>query len=527
MQPPMLNSSIRNIFLFGAILLALLGCASKEEKANEAYAQAQQYIAAGNVPEAKRELLRATTIRDDLPDVWFALGQLRLTSGELQEAFSAFGRADELRPGDLNTLRPLAYTGYMVGATRLAQDATDRLLALAPGDAQGLAVKGLLALDKGEPDTTLEAAEAILLMTPGDETGLLLKARAMAVDGKIEEAIGLLQEAKKKPGVHQSLDYALLQFYRAKGDVAGMQSVFPAVIKSQQGNAELALDFSNVLYRTGQIDAARKVWSDAVVANKDDSRFIAWAFEVYDNAEPADQPAFLDDRLTKMGGSPLRSAAGQYLLTRKEYARAGALIAQGRGAVDSDRGAYAVALDGMGRRAEARALVKSILDATSGRQDPNALMLRARWAIAEKDFDQANSDAQSAIIADPSNLDARITLAQSYLANQQPVRARQVLAEAARDLPRSRRALFAYMQLLRSVGDHASAVAAARNYANANEAQPWDWATLAATCKTVNDSACMINARRRYDTAGRDYSFTNPFRPFRARGLFSPLPAAG
>ncbi len=526
MQLPMLNAHIRSFFLGTAMLLALAGCASKTQRANEAYAQAQQFLTDGKPAEAKRELLRAVAIRDDVPDIWFALGQMRLQSGEMPEAFTAFGRADELRPGNAETLRPLAYTGYMIGATRLAQDAVDRLLALVPGDGQGLAVKGLLALDKGEPEVTLAAAESILAASPNDETGLLLKARAIAVDGKVDDAIKLLQAASAGPEPRPSLDFALLQFYRAKSDVAGMQSVFPDVLSAQKGNAELALDYCNLLYRTGKIAEARKLWSDTVVAKRDDAKFIAWAFEFFDNAEPAAQPAYLDERLTKLPGSPLRSATGQYLITRKEYARAAALIAQGSGAAENDRGLYAVALDGLGKRAEAQKLVDSIMSAGTGAQDANALMLRAKWGAAAKSFDRANADAQGAILADPSLLEARITLAQSYLTNDQPLRARQVLAEAARDLPRSRRALSAYLQFLQSVGDNSSAIAAARNFADANGSQPWGWETLAMTCQKIGDGACIISAKRRYDVAVRDFTFTNPSRPFKMRGLFSPLPAA-
>ncbi len=525
MQPPMVKAPLSAIFVGLSMLVAATGCASKSERANDAYVRAQQFAAGGNIADAKRELNRAVAIRDDVPDIWFALGQMRLQSGELPEAFTAFGRADELRPGDAATLRPLAYTGYMIGATRLAQDAVDRLLALVPNDGQGLAVKGLLALDKGETETTLESAEKILAVSPSDETGLLLKARAIAVGGKVDDAIKMLRDAAQGQAAKPGINFALLQFYRAKGDAAGMQTVFPGLIAGQKDNADLSLDYVNLLYRTGKIAEARKLWSDTVVSKRDDAKFIAWAFETYDNAEPEGAPAYLDDRLTKMGGSPLRSAAGQYLITRREYARAAALIGQGNGATENDRGMYAVALDGLGRRAEAQKLVDGILNGVNGRQDPNALMLRAKWAAAARNFDRANADAQNAVIADPSNLEARVILAQSYLASDQPLRTRQVLAQAVRDLPRSRRALSAYLTFLQGVGDNASAIAAARTFADRNASQPWGWSTLAATCQKVGDAACIISAKRRYDVAIRDFTFANPSRPFKLRGLFSPLPS--
>ena len=525
MQLPMLNAPIRAFFLAGALFLVPSGCASKAERAGGELAVAQQLATAGQLVEAKAAAMRAIAIRDDLPDAWVLLGQLHMATNALPEAFTAFTRADELRPGDIEILRPLAYSGYMIGATRISKDAVDRLLTLAPTDPQGLAVSGLLALDKGEPDVTIAAADKILAALPNDETGILLKARAIAVQGKVDDAIKMLKATQPTEAGQPSINSALLQLYRAKGDVAGMLSVFPNLLAVQKDNFELALDYSNLLYRTGKIDAARKIWSDAVVAKRADARFIAWAFEMYDNAEPTNQPPYLDDRLTRMGGSPLRSAAGQYLITRKAYARAAELLIQGGGAADNDRGLYAVALEGLGRRAEAEALVTTILGNTGGAQDPNALMLRAKWALAAGQFDRTNADAQNAVVADGSNLEARLILAQSYATSGQPLRVRQIYAEAVRDMPRSRRALTAYLQHLHSVGDYRTALAAARSFADSNTSQPWAWNILIDACQKANDGGCAISAKRRYDMALRDFSFSNPQRPFKMRGLFSPLPA--
>lgn len=525
MQPPMLNARFRAIFLGVGLALALSACASKEERAQEHFVKAQQFAQAGQMNEAKAELMRAVSIRDDAPDMWFALGQMRLSTGELPEAFTAFGRADELRPGDANTLRPLAYTGYMIGATRLAKDANDRLLALNPTDPQGLAISGMMALDKGEPDNAIAEAEKILAVAPTDQSALLLKARALAVKGGVNDAIKLLKEAKATPETQIGLNMALLQFYRANGDVPGMKSLFPSLIDAQKDNAELALDYANLLYRTGDLSGARKVWVDAVLKRRDDAKFVAWAFELLDNSEPETQPTWLDARLTTLPGSPLRSAAGQYLVTRKDYANALALITQGGGAAMNDRGLQAVALDGLGRRAEAESIVNAVLAETGGAQDPNALLLRARWAIPSGKVDRAAADGQGATIADPSNLAARLVTAQAYIKAEQPLRVRQVLAQAVRDMPRSRRALVAYLNFLQGQGDHESAIAAARNFADANTAQPWAWQMLMGACQKINDGGCVASAKKRYDLSLRDFNFTNPSRPFKMRGLFSPLSA--
>ncbi len=526
MQPPMLNSLIRSFFMGCVLLSGLAGCASKAQRANDAYARAQQYLTYNNLRDAQRELVAAVAIRDDIPDIWRALGQVRLDSGDIPGSFTAFTRADELRPGDPDTLRSLAYTGYMVGASRQSQEATDRLLVLAPGDLQGLAVKGLLALDKRDTATALACAEAILAASPGDDSGLMLKARSIAVNGKLDDAIKMLETGLKTAPPNSGLPTALLQLYRAKGDIAGMQGLFPGLIARQKNNAELALDYVNLLYRTGKIDDARKLWSDTVIAHADDGPLMAWAFDVYDNAEPGAAPVILDDRIMRIRKSPLRSVAAQFLVTRREYARALKLLGGANDLADADRGLYAVALDGLGRHDEARAMVTAVLAGTTGPQDANALTLRARWAITTGAFDQANTDAQTAVIADPSNLAARLVLAQSYLAGRQPVRVRQVLADATGDLRNSRRALLAYLQFLQSAGDMASAVAAARTFADVNRAQPWSWSTMVAVCQKAKDDACVVAANKRLALSAHDFTFTNPARAAQKRGLFSPMPVA-
>ena len=525
MQLPMLNATLRRKFLIGVAFLATCACSSKADRAATAFAQAQQYIGYGNMRDAKRELLVAVAAREDVPEIWSTLGDVRLKTGDLPGAYAAFTRADELRPGDAGTLRSIAFTAYMIGALDQSQAATDRLLALAGDDPQGLAVKGLLALDRGEPETTLTAAETILASAPGDDTGVMLKARAIAVKGNLPDAVTLLQSQIKASSGQSGVDMALLQLYRAQHDAPRMLALFPDLLERRKGDVELGLDYANVLYRTGNITAGRKIWSDTVLATASDGKMVGWAFELYELLEPQDGPPILDERILRAPPSPLRSAAAQYLIQHKDFARAIAVLTQGKNVVGADRGLYALALDGLGRRNEAKPLVENLLSETSGPQDTNALVLRGRWALEARQLERARADMQNAIVADPTNLDARLLLARSYQVDAQPLRVRQVLAEAVKNLPRSRRALLTYVQFLQTIGDNDSAVAVAGDYVDANATDPWGWNMMSATCAKVGKASCMARAQQRRLTALTDYSFTNPYRPFKLRGLFAPLPS--
>ena len=523
MQP----HKIQRLF-FGYVLPLFLGlsiaaCGSSRQRANDAYGLAQQNIAAGNIVGAGFELRRAVQIRDDIPDIWLLLGQVEQRLGNLREAYLAFDRADELRPGDPDTLRALSYTGYVVGASRQAADAADRLLNLAPGDSNGLIIKGLLALDDGDTASALKEAEAILKPDATNETGILLKARAMTVAGDAKGAQDLIEETiARAPGEHGGLRALALQIHRVDGNVEGLRATFPALLKANPDNDDLYIDYANFLYKTGDTAAARRILTDGLLKEARNGSYIAWAFSVFDRYEPADKLPILDPRIAKAPASILRTTAARYLLERGDAIGAAALVAP-QGIVDSgDRGIYAAAIDQLGKHAEAKAIVDDLL-AKPDNQDADALVLRARWALAERNFDRAITDSQAAVVADPSNVGARLMLARAYNESGAVPRARQVLVTAANDLPKSHIIARALLDFLQKTGDKGALLGAIRAFADANPSDPGAWTMLANVCAEQGNTACVASARAQAQDALTNYDLPNPDRPNLQRGLFSPL----
>jgi Tfp pilus assembly protein PilF len=525
MQPRRLSQACRPLrsriffWLIGPILL--VGCTSSQQKAADLAVQAQQLIAAGDYAAAGRDLRAAVQIRDDDSAIWLLLGQVEQRNGNLREAFIAYNRANELKPSDPDTLRSIAYTGYLVGARSDSASAADRLLVLSPSDSAALSVKGLMALDERDTKTALGYADNILTTNPGDETGILLKARALAVGGDIKGAIALLNETQSRAGPSGGLLTLRLQLERVAGNAAAMREIYPQLLKMNPKGEDLYVDYANFLFKTGDADQARKILTDGMLMQRRNGPYLGWAFSVLDRYEPTNVPPRLDPRIAKQPPSLLRSAAARYLLDRGDARGAAALVSP-QGAVDpNDRGIYAAALDAMGRRAEAEAIVDELL-AKPDAQDPEALILRARWMMAANPG-RAATAAQAAVLADTTNIRARLLLADIYATQGDAIRVRQVYRQAANDLPGNRRVLDALLAFLQRSGDKDGMVGAIRTFADANGSDSGAWGMLADLCKQQGNTSCADTARFRQKNAINNYSSPNPNRPNLERGLFSAL----
>ena len=525
MQPRRLSQACqRRLFrIFTALAAAplLYACSSSQQRAADLAVQAQQLISAGDYVAAGQNLRAAVALRDDDSAIWLLLGQVEQRNGNLREAFLAYTRANELKPSDPDTLRSIAYTGYLVGAHSDAALAADRLLTLSPSDSAALSVKGLMALDERDTKAALGYADNILTNSPGDETGILLKARALAVAGDIKGALALLNETQARTGPTGGLLTLRLQLERVAGNAAAMKEIYPQLIEMNPKGEDMYVDYANFLYKTGDIAQARKILTDGMLMQRRNGPYLGWAFSVLDRYEPTNVPPQLDPRIAKQPPSLLRSAAARYLLDRGDAKGAAALVSP-QGAVDAnDRGIYAAALDAMGRRAEAEAIVDELL-AKPDAQDPEALLLRARWGMAANPG-RAATAAQAAVLADTTNVRARLLLADIYTAQGDAIRVRQVYRQAANDLPGNRRILDALLAFLQRSGDKDGMVGALRTFADANRSDAGAWGMLADLCKQMGNTSCAETARFRQKNALNDFASPNPNRPNLERGLFSAL----
>ena len=91
-----------------AVLLALAGCSSKEDKKQSHLTQGKEYFDKGEFKSAKIELKNAIQIDPKFAQAYMLLAETSLKLGEAQEAFRAYSAVAELDPANTEAQLKLA-----------------------------------------------------------------------------------------------------------------------------------------------------------------------------------------------------------------------------------------------------------------------------------------------------------------------------------------------------------------------------------------------------------------------------------
>ena len=166
-------------------------------------------------------------------------------------------------------------------------------------------------------------------------------------------------------------------------------------------------------------------------------------------------------------------------------------------AVDADnvsaQVAYAYALRGIGRAADARHRIDAVLefDTTNSR----ALPLRAELALATRDLNQALADAQLYASVSPGAARAALLVAQVQAARGNRTLADQSYARAMDNFPHSATIATANRDYLMATGRPAEAVALAARFLRDHPASTSARALFDQSCKRAGRAACEAGMR--------------------------------
>lgn len=208
----------------------------------EALAAAQHWIAL--LPDAlvaRRFLARAYLQSDEPGRAIPEIARLRAAAGDVERPFLA--------------LLPLATAAEDREAARAAMAA---VVADYPGDASGAYAHAYLALRAG--DAALAAAEAdrALGLDQGWMEAVVLRARAMAADGGVEEALEWLASRPEAASRELQLERALLLMTAERDDEA--RRVLKRILVATPADADALRALGYLEYFAGRAEAAREAF---------------------------------------------------------------------------------------------------------------------------------------------------------------------------------------------------------------------------------------------------------------------------
>lgn len=380
----------------------------------------------GNMQDAVGHYTRAVEVDETNTEARIRLGRIMLAAGQLDEALRHSMSAAQLAPDNVEALNLRASVGVQVENFDLARESANAALAIAPNDANAHVV--LAALDHRAGD--LKAAEAriddAIATNPNHLALNLFKIRLLEQGKRQEEVLPVLRRLADAYPDRPQFRSAMVRWHLSRDEVELAEQAVRDYADSRPDDSAAALSLVQFILRQRGAEAARaeleKMLGDA---ETDEKRFpFASALVRMDLSEGnLDEAAKrLQDLIATYGDSTNGDTARVQL----------AAIRFGKGDHDA-----------------ARELVEKVLshDARNAR----ALAVRAQLKLKEDRYDAAIQDIRLAIAEDPNNWRYLMLEAQAHELNGSQSLVGERLAAAAQASDYAPTPVLAYARHLKAV----------------------------------------------------------------------------
>jgi tetratricopeptide (TPR) repeat protein len=499
--------SFRHILAAIGLPLALLlaGCSSSHAEAQEQAQLAEQLMAQGDPRGANQAIDKAIRLRGDDPNLYLMSAKIKTALRDYAQAFEAYRTILALDPNHFEALVAVAVLGGSMGDPVRARDAADRALAIDPNQLDVLMTLGMLELEDKRYDAAEAVAERIIAAHPDNPSGYVLKARAFALRGRNAEGLALLRQTAERLGNSVMISSAMLEAARAQGDVATMREQYALIASERPESASLALDEVNLLYKTGDTEAARRVGADMLNRlgnNAEAMRRLHALWTEYDRDPlgPGDLAALRE------GGIEARLMVARFLLDQNRLEEAGALVegAGGGGRAVDPR------LAGLGTRiairqgnAGAARGARAILE--DDKTNCEALSAIAEWELSQRRLQESVRAAQVLATQCLDRIDGYLLLARAYQAANRPAAIERVFRDGIEAHPDSPVLARRFSDWLLSQERGEAAVAIANKLTKIAPNRNSSWRLLGDVCRRAARPSCAARAAQGLAAARKDY----------------------
>lgn len=485
--------------LICAFLLMSSACASPEEQAAQAGAQANEAFVAGNYHLARVMAMESLRLRDDVEEHWMLLGRANMALAQYGAAYQAYSRALELNQANVEALHSLAQLALMGGLLDEAEQYAEKLLILNPQDLNAVAMQGVVALRRGNHQDALAKADRVLELIPLHEPATILRARALFETGQRAEAIAILERSLDVSGINRPKLVELVDFHRRTGDIPKLVDVYERLLQVAPDDFDTKADFASLLLGHDAPARAFEILAGLVAGPLDASQ-LRRVMSILLNADEEAVPREAIMQLAARANANVRASLASVALEKGYYPEAATLARPFAGQELTAQNSAAVAMYAAaeyhrGNKAIAEELANKVLafDAANAR----ALFLRASLSLEKGDADQALRDAQILVRDRPAIDVNQALLAKAYLAKGQANLALLTYRRAHNALPHSSLIAEEYSRLLYDREDAQAAIGLLRGFTAKNPESVSGWRALEAICSSAGNRECANQAQSR------------------------------
>lgn len=444
MESTMFFSSLSKPALIVLTCLALAGCKSDAERADEYFQSGLELLEAGDVDRAIVEFRNVFALEENHFEARMAMGNMHIEQGNLGAAYAQFLRVAEQYPDAFEARRTLAELAFVDGSWDEFARHGSAVVDMRPEDVRvqvidlGLKYReAVLAEDSPARQALTAPAEAILSDLPDSQilNNLLLDSymrdnklndalvrmdvliaqkpenrqlytRRLALLAQMQDADGLETQLREMvelfPGDNE-IQGMVLRFYISQQRLDDAEAFLREISDPADEDPGLFLSLINFVAQTGGQDAARAEIERAIEVNPNPNRFRGMLALM--NFQAGEQEQAIADMET--------------------------ILADADPALDETQEIKIILarmLAGTGNQVGARRLVEEVLSQNASSVE--ALKMQASWQLQADEVDEAIANLRIALDTAPEDVQAMNLMYEAYARLGNSDLAREFLAQA-------------------------------------------------------------------------------------------------
>jgi tetratricopeptide (TPR) repeat protein len=400
------------VFVTLFAFIPLTGCSSPEEKAAAHIANADELFANDQLEKARIEYKNALQLNQNLPDAWYGLAQIHERNQQWTKAYGILTKIRDSNPQHMDGRILLAK--ILLASKQFDQaleDAND-ILELAPDDARAHSIMAAVQFRLGNIEAAQQSVEHALVLDPGSQEAILVQASMLISKEKYKESLGILDAALQANPDVVAFYLTKLKIYGELGDQPAVEQTYKTLIQKFPENISFRLALVRLHIRNDNIDQAELLLQQIVEENPDKVEEKVRLVDFKNQYRSIDDSiklvkAYIEQDQTE---HQFKFTLGELFLRNNQPDEA---IAIYQGIVTEDglqpnglkaRIQLALIYLQTGKEAESRSLVDEVL--AYDKNNEIALLLRARFNLAEARYDEAITNLRTVLRDNPTSMQA-------------------------------------------------------------------------------------------------------------------------
>jgi len=454
-----LMKKIQTLLVILFIPLFLAACDSAEDRKADYLKKAELLFVEGDYEKAQLEYKNVLQIDPQDVDAQYKLGLIMEQMQDFRAAAGHYARVIELDENYYQAYVKLGKFYLLAGNFNMAMENAEKAVKLAPNDVEALAFRGMVSMQQGEVVDAARDADAALLIDSANIDAIAIKASIQFKNNQPEAAIKLLEQGILANPADTRLKIVLAGVYGSRKEFQKAADVLNQLISLEPQLLSHRLMLAGLYVTMENLDKAETVLRDATQTNVKDNQPKLALIQFL--AEKRSQETAINE-LTGLISKDADNRELQFVLS-------GLFDAKGEPEKAADIYKNIIKMDELKqdgitarnrladlyvrqkRVDEAKVLINEVI--ASNVNDPDALTLRGRLALSDKNPSSAIADFRSVLRNQPDSVTLHRLLAMAHTINKEPDLALDLIKRAVILSPADVRLRAEYVRLLATTQD--------------------------------------------------------------------------